>query len=263
MRGYGTVYRRFWRDPDVAGWSEDARHFALYLLTCPEGDGQFGFFSLPPAIVEFETRWPAERWRAAVAELTGHGFCLYNEAAGVALICKALKYDAPLGEKQAKGALRSIVAVGDAPDLFAALWKASERYAPSLFSALRARYPSYGVSEGVSTCPVLSEPGTSAVYTAETRRLSELLAALMLERNERARTAAHTRRWLDPIRLLLDRDGYSPAEVEHVIRWAQGDEFWQQNIRSPAKLREQFDRLYERAGQLRDDDAWAARMGMS
>lgn len=44
----------------------------------------------------------------------------------------------------------------------------------------------------------------------------------------------------DAMRLLLDRDGYSVAEVAAVIKWAHADQFWYTNILSAAKLRKQF-----------------------
>lgn len=50
--------------------------------------------------------------------------------------------------------------------------------------------------------------------------------------------------WLDPFRLLLDRDvdpatgqPWTVEQVEYVIRWATSDEFWKQNVRGPAALR--------------------------
>lgn len=52
-----------------------------------------------------------------------------------------------------------------------------------------------------------------------------------------------TKRWLAAARLLIDRDGRTPEQVEACIRWCQADEFWRTNILSMPKLREQYDRL--------------------
>lgn len=85
----------------------------------------------------------------------------------------------------------------------------------------------------------------------EVLRLSELLAALIRRRDPKARVAPDSKSWLDAIRLLLDVDGRSEAEIAHVIRYSQSDPFWQSNILSAPALRKQFDRLIARAGKPR------------
>jgi hypothetical protein len=50
-------------------------------------------------------------------------------------------------------------------------------------------------------------------------------------------------RWADQIRLLSERDGHNLDTIRQVFDWANGDEFWQANIRSPAKLRKHFPML--------------------
>lgn len=44
-------------------------------------------------------------------------------------------------------------------------------------------------------------------------------------------------------RKLLDVDGYTPHQVEWMIRWATSHEFWRSNILSMSKLRDKFDQL--------------------
>lgn len=82
-------------------------------------------------------------------------------------------------------------------------------------------------------------------------RLSVLLGDLIAERDSKAAAAvkakATGKRWLTDMRLLLaDRQG-DVAEVERVLRWSQADAFWQANILSPSKLRQQFVALAQRA----------------
>ena len=50
-------------------------------------------------------------------------------------------------------------------------------------------------------------------------------------------------RWLDAIDKLLRIDHAQPDEVARVIDWATSDEFWQANIRSAPKFREQYPAL--------------------
>ena len=51
----------------------------------------------------------------------------------------------------------------------------------------------------------------------------------------------------DAMRLLLDRDGYTPEQVSYIIDWAQASDFWQANVLSAAKLREKFTQLVAQA----------------
>lgn len=97
-----------------------------------------------------------------------------------------------------------------------------------------------------------TDPKTETTTTSErTDRehvlLSQLLADLIRQRDPKAKVAPLSKGWLDAIRLLLERDGRTPAEVEHVIRWCQADPFWQANILSAPKLRAKFDQLRAKA----------------
>lgn len=49
--------------------------------------------------------------------------------------------------------------------------------------------------------------------------------------------------WANTIRLMVERDNRSHKKICEVFRFANQDDFWQANILSPSKLREQFDRL--------------------
>lgn len=49
--------------------------------------------------------------------------------------------------------------------------------------------------------------------------------------------------WRDAARLLLDKDGYTEAQIVRVIDWATADDFWRSNILSMPKLREKSAQL--------------------
>jgi len=49
--------------------------------------------------------------------------------------------------------------------------------------------------------------------------------------------------WAKHIRLLRERDGRTDADIRAMFSAADADEFWQANIRCPAKLRKQWDQL--------------------
>ena len=73
-------------------------------------------------------------------------------------------------------------------------------------------------------------------------RLSELLLNLILERKPDFKKP-NLQSWSKHIDCMIRLDGRTPECIEAVIRWCQRDSFWQSNILSTAKLREQFDQL--------------------
>lgn len=50
-------------------------------------------------------------------------------------------------------------------------------------------------------------------------------------------------KWADQIRLMRERDKRSYDEIAKLFKWANSHHFWSSNIRSPDKLRAQWDRL--------------------
>lgn len=99
----------------------------------------------------------------------------------------------------------------------------------------------------------------------EIARLCHLLAELVRQRDEKAKVAPDSKRWLDDMRrLLADRAG-DHGEVERVLRWSQDDSFWSPNVLSPGKLRGKFSQLLlasarpgSAARQNGHDDAYQA-----
>lgn len=84
----------------------------------------------------------------------------------------------------------------------------------------------------------------------EVLRLANLLADL-IEANGSKRPNLTASGFLDPIRLLIDRDGKTPEQVERAIRWSQKDEFWRSNILSGRALRSKYDQMRLQASRSR------------
>ena len=55
--------------------------------------------------------------------------------------------------------------------------------------------------------------------------------------------APNLEKWAETIRLMRERDKRRPEDIRAVFQWAHNDNFWRTNIRSPEKLRKQFDQL--------------------
>jgi hypothetical protein len=66
-----------------------------------------------------------------------------------------------------------------------------------------------------------------------------------LQRRKPDAAAPNIAVWADHVRLMRERDGRTHRQIGGLFRWAQGNTFWCRNIRSPDKLRKQWDRLVD------------------
>ena len=73
-------------------------------------------------------------------------------------------------------------------------------------------------------------------------RLSELLLNKILERRYTFKKP-DLQKWGKEINKMIRIDKRDPIEIEKIINWCQNDNFWQNNILSMSKLREQYDKL--------------------
>lgn len=102
--------------------------------------------------------------------------------------------------------------------------------------------------------PPLGEDQPAAVLLRdELVRLSNQLADAIKANDPKADLNPNGKSWLDPLRLLIDRDGRTVEEVAAVIDWCQSDDFESRNVLCPSKLRKRFTELLlkaQRDGQL-------------
>lgn len=124
-------------------------------------------------------------------------------------------------------------------------------------SALRSVTQRYGASpsvtrnekriEDIEKTPTSSSLLVGDFSRAENRpellQLCSRLADAIILNDPKAKPDPNSKRWLEAMRLLLDKDGRSVAEVERVIDWCQADSFWRSNILSIPTLREKFTQL--------------------
>ncbi|WAW14767.1 hypothetical protein [Peptostreptococcus equinus] len=82
-------------------------------------------------------------------------------------------------------------------------------------------------------------------YKVDTQeyRLSYLLLSLIRDHNPKFKEP-NMDNWCGHVDKMIRIDKRSVEEIEKVIRWSQGNDFWYKNILSTAKLREKFDQLY-------------------
>ena len=81
--------------------------------------------------------------------------------------------------------------------------------------------------------------------------LSNRLADGIRAVDAKAKVKPDSSAWLEPLRLLIDRDGRTADEVRDVIDWVLADGFEHRVVLSPAKLRERFTELALKANVAR------------
>lgn len=172
MGRYQRTSPKFWQDPKVRGWGDREKLLAQYLLTCQHRSTE-GLFWMPKAYAAADLGWTIEGVSKALTTLSDAEFVAYDEPTETLIIRKALKYEAPAGEKQIAGAIARLADVPPSP-LFALLRAAAGTYAPDFADALdkasidgvlkdHAR-ASEGVSEGYPP----SNSTSNSISTSET-----------------------------------------------------------------------------------------------
>lgn len=95
----------------------------------------------------------------------------------------------------------------------------------------------------VSTSDVAS--AALPAFSNDVVRLCDLLAEAVRANGHKVGVVGQT--WHAACDRLMRIDGYTPHQVEWIIRWATLDEFWAANIRSMPTLREKFSTLVAQA----------------
>ncbi len=100
---------------------------------------------------------------------------------------------------------------------------------------------------------MLSEQKKKNTYHEDADRLARYMLSIIIELKPDTRQPTETafNGWVRDMHRLLVLDKRDPMRVRAVIDWATHDDFWAANIRSPGKLREQFDKLELQMGRVR------------
>ena len=152
MARYHTVYSRLWSSRDFRSWTEDGRLLALYLLTCPARTTE-GLFRLPIPLAAYDLGWQQDRTGQALAELETAGFIAIDRDTDLVWLVNAVKWNAPRGPKQIKGAVNALSDVPSSP-LRVPYLDRCRSVSPELADAISTDlkwqpYPIEGVSEGL------------------------------------------------------------------------------------------------------------------
>lgn len=91
----------------------------------------------------------------------------------------------------------------------------------------------------------------SPKFSDEHMQLALLLKERIIGNKPDYKIRSDINKWANSIRLMVESDKRDPERIRQVIEWCQKDSFWKQNILSVDKLREKFDQLEMKMGQVR------------
>lgn len=96
--------------------------------------------------------------------------------------------------------------------------------------------------DAAERAPKPKAPRAPRQASADDEKCARWLYTTLLGTAPRAKQPNFTN-WAAEVRLMRERDGRTHREVCELFQWAHTDSFWRQNILSPTKLREHWDKL--------------------
>lgn len=175
MATHRRMSPKFWQDPKVRRWSDQEKLLAQYLMTCSHRTTE-GLFWLPKQYAAVDLGWSFEGVSKGFQRLISDGFIAYDDGSETILLLKALRYQAPAGEKQLQGAINTLVDVPPSP-LFALLREAADEFAPQFGEALAEALTSGPLKGHGSTSGAPSEgyrPSTPSPTPSPTTSVAEV-----------------------------------------------------------------------------------------
>ena len=134
---YWRVSPKFW--PETAGWTEDARILAIYLLTCQHRTAE-GLFVLRLPYIYADLGWNPERLTQPLAELIEQRFIEHDPDRSVFLIVNALKYQAPANPNGVTHALNHLAPVPLDSPLTCSFKRLAQQLCEPLYERLPQRF---------------------------------------------------------------------------------------------------------------------------
>lgn len=252
MAKFRQVYVDFWTDPRVLEeMTPEDRYFYLYLLTNPLTT-QCGIYQITKKQMAFDIGHSIESVNSLVDQFENHHELIkYNPETREIAIIKWGKYNliragkpmidclnAELSNVKDKSLIQLLVpyiANNPIAELFS-------QYADDT-STIRPRE-----GDNKNNNKNNNKKNNKRSYRQENKfsdaqmDSAVLLLSLIREHNPDYKQP-DLDKWANDIRLMMERDHRTKEQIDYLISWCQQDAFWHTNILSPAKLREQFDRL--------------------
>lgn len=280
MSNYAKVERKIW----CKRWSTDEKVLAIYLLTNKHGNAE-GYYYLPIAYICEDLQWTPERAFEALSKLLQRGFVAVDEDNSVVFIPNALKYNLPVGEKQEKGAVRTVLEVPESP-----LLKEFLDTIEALSKPLRSRFDT--ASKSLTLTQPLTQPQNTRPTDKEATKEEEgknkatkeekvfpegseeyrlaLLLRSLLTANPAYKgidlpddTPEALSKWSLDVDRLHRLDGKPFDDIEALIDWCQRDDFWNTTIQSASGLRKHWNKMWaQRNGRKKPDKPAVEKPGL-
>lgn len=131
MAAYHGVHTMFWAE--TRAWADDERVCALFLLTCEHRRTE-GLYRLPSVYAAHDMGWGVDRFDGALRLLQQRGWVIRED--DWVLLVNGLRWNAPKGEPQEKGAARVVENVPRDSRVYRAFYDQAGRYAEGLRTRL-------------------------------------------------------------------------------------------------------------------------------
>jgi hypothetical protein len=226
------INTKFWSDNYIVELDPLERYLFLYFLT-NEHTNIAGIYELPIRVMAFETGLDKEMLEKMLPRFEGKIFYIK----GWIYIKNFAKHQKATSEKVKIGVDNVLSEVPS--EIMAKISQIDIKYKDSIDRVC--------IESELSKSKSISKPISK--YTSKDLKLAELLYQLIKENNPAWYVNPNWNQWADDIRKIREIDNRTYEQIEFMINWCQQDDFWKQNILSPAKLRKQFNNLVVKAKQ--------------
>lgn len=263
MAKFRQVYVDFWTDPRVLEeMTPEDRYFYLYLLTNPLTT-QCGIYQITKKQMAFELGHSMESINSLVDRFENHHQLIkYNPETREIAIIKWGKYNLIKGGKPILDCVNAELESVKDKSLIQIL---APHIANKAIAELFLRY----VDDTSNDTPTIrprnegnnnknNNKNNNIKDSCQKNKFSDEQMALANELLDLIHDhlpnfkQPNLKKWANDIRLMMERDKRSYEQIDFLIRWSQKNSFWRTNILSPAKLREQFDKLVARVYEERE-----------
>lgn len=110
---YGIIARKTWRRQNFRSLSDRQKLLALYIWTCPAGEGGAGLIFVPAPMIAHDLKWSEKETVAVIQELEKIGFLECDHEAGVILLPRQLDFSPPCASNNVKGLIARLDHVPD------------------------------------------------------------------------------------------------------------------------------------------------------
>ena len=224
------ITTEFWRDSFIDDLDPIEKLLFLYLI-CNPATNLCGIYQIPLRIIASDTGIDSRALENIFAKFAEKKRAYYLE--GWVILPNAPKHQQVENSKIVEGIRREL----NEEVSKEILEKLDTLSIPYIYTIDAPVKYSIGISKSIS----------KVKYSVEDQKLAQTLYDLIKESNPAWYVTPNWDQWSEDIRKIRELDKRTSEQIEFIIRWSQGDDFWRKNILSPSKLRKQFNTLVVQA----------------